>query len=222
MNKSNGSNRGSLVKSLTKNLARMTFLCIFLLLVLAMVISIGAGLWLHTWNAFTEEKLVAKVKIGELQEDSDGNPYFKATYTPVDNPSALSKFFLGEGATSDNSEMTAEQEQYYLNGDRLMVESEVIIFDNWATWLGFDTVYKMTRIRGEYTDLEKERNAERSIYDLNGGIDPVWETLEYNQESMDFLVNSVYGSSASQSARRSEKEWGLYMTEDGLIIKSLD
>ncbi len=183
-----------------------------------MVITVAFGLWLQTYKAFTQEKLVAVVKTTAIKEDDHKNPYFKIVYTPIDEPSALSRIFVKNNDKA--KEAINERVEYYINGDRFMVESEVVKFQNWATLLGFKTIYKVTRIRGEYTDIDKEKDGKRSIFDINGGIDPGWETLEYNQESLSGLVESIYGSSASQSARPQEKSWGLYMTEDGLIMKS--
>lgn len=211
----------SFITVLIGTIARLTFVCLFLLLTIAMILTVGTGLWLKTYKAFTQEKLVAVIDVDEKKEDDDGNPYFKITYTPVDNQSALTQFILGEDENKDEEQID-EREEYYIYGDRFMVEAEVVNFSNWADFLGFKTIYKVTRIRGEYNDIEDEKNETRSIYDINGGMDSIWETLEYNQESLKPLVDSVYGSSASQSARRSKASWGIYMTEDGLIMKKYD
>lgn len=211
---------------------QLALTCIFLILLLAMVTSIGLGLWMQTYKAFTEEVLVAVVEAEERKIDSDDLPYFKITYTPTENPSGLTKIFVGKedgedtvnnnGKDSNPKELIEQREEYYIYGDRFMIESEVVNFSDWANILGFKTMYKITRIRGEYTDLELEQNSKRSVYDINGGIDPVWETLEYNQDTLKPFVDGVYGSSVSQSSRKNSVRWNIYMTEDGLIMKQSD
>lgn len=210
--------RESLVTTLLRTIARLILFIIILAFILLIVSLVGTGLWLHTYKAFTKEKLVAVVKAERLKTDSEDNPYFKVTYTPVKNPSAFTKIFV-KGDNDSNNELIDEREEYTIYGDRFMVESEVVNFDDWANLLGFETIYKITRVRGEYTDVEEEKDGKISVFDINGGIDPVWETLEYNQEKFDFIVEGVYGSSVSQSARDETVSWGVYMTEDGLIMK---
>jgi len=199
---------------------RLAVISTFLLLLLVMITSVGLGLWIQTYKAFTQETLVAVVEAGERKIDAEDLPYFKITYTPVENPSGLTKIFVDEEDTSDK-ELIEKREQYYIYGDRFMIESQVINFGDWANILGFKTIYKITRIRGEYTNLELEQNGKRSVYDVNGGMDPFWETLEYNQEILTPFIDGVYGSSVSQSSRKDPARWGIYMTEDGIIMKTL-
>jgi hypothetical protein len=194
--------------------------CVVLIILLGSVVTIGTGLWLKTYKAFTKEKLVAVVDAEELQTDDDGNPYFKIKYTPVKTESALTEILVKDDEEAKIEEQVEKREEYYIHGDRFVVEAEVINFADWANLLGIETVYKMTRISGQYKDIELEKNAKRSAYELEGGADPVWETLEYNQEKLSPVVDGVYGSAVIQSARNNEKTWGIYMTEDGLIMKS--
>jgi hypothetical protein len=211
----------TLVGSLLNTIARLGLIIVLLMLIIVFIVGIGSGLWLQTYKALTQEKLVAVVEVEELKEDSDGYPYFKMTYTPVENPSALTKALVKDRGGSDEKQVD-KTEEYYIHGDRFMVEAEVINFGDWANILGFKTVYKVTRIQGSYSDTDQEKTGKRSVYDVNGGIDPVWETLEYNQEILRPFVQGVYGSAVTQGARREEARWGIYMTEDGLIMEKLD
>jgi hypothetical protein len=202
-------------------MAKLIGILFFIILILFVISSVGIGLWLQTYKALTAEKLVAYVVTEELKKDDTEAPYFQITYTPVETTSALTKVFVKDSDPQDK-ELLDKRQELYLYGDRFMIESEVINFQDWANILGFKTIYKISRIRGEYTDIEQEQNGKRSVIDLDGGIDPVWQSLEYNQEQFSSIVESVYGSSASQGVRRNSVKWGIYMTEDGLIIRKVD
>ncbi|MBN2100632.1 hypothetical protein JW710_01930 [Candidatus Dojkabacteria bacterium] len=210
--------RESLVSSLLTTIARLLVICFILIVILVAVIAGASGIWLHTYNTFTTENLVAIVEAEEIKYDNDDNPYFKITYTPIERPSAFTRIFVRDEEDEDKKMLT-EREEFFIHGDRFMVEAHVVNFEDWANLLGFKTIYKVSRIRGEYNSTEKERSGKRSVYDMNGGMDPVWETMEYNQEILDFLIDGVYVSGVSQSARKEEATWGIYMTEDGLIMK---
>jgi hypothetical protein len=213
--------RNSLVGSLLNTITRLSIIIVVLLLIIGVIISAATGLWLQTYKVFTQEKLVAVIESQELKKDSEGYPYFEIIYTPVENPSAFTKFLVRDSEGSDKKKLQKTQ-RYDIHGDRFVVEAEVINFDDLATLLGFKTIYKVTRIKGDYSDTEQAQSGRRSIYDINGGIDPVWQTLEYNQEILHPYVDGVYGSAVTQGARHEEATWGLYMTEDGLIMKKLE
>jgi hypothetical protein len=218
--KHNRKSRG-LVGSLLNTIANLSLVIVILLAVIAVIIGVGSGIWLQTYKAFTQEKLIATVEAEELKTDADDYPYFKITYTPVDNPSALTKLLVRDSEGSSEKEVE-NSEEYYIHGDRFVIEAEVINFGNLSNLLGFKTIYKVTRIKGDYSDTQTAQNGRKSIYDVNGGIDPVWETLEYNQEILQPFVDGVYGSAVTQGARRQESKWEIYMTEDGLIMKNAD
>jgi hypothetical protein len=213
--------RQSFASMLLGRIARMAIIISILILIIVFIIIISTGLWFHTYNVFTEEKLVAILETQELKTNQENYPYFEAVYTPVENPSALTKMLVRDSKGSTKEEIHL-REDYFIHGDRIAIEAEVVNFGDWANLLGFKTIYKVTRIEGEYSDVKQAQEGRQSIYDINGGIDPVWETLEYNQEIMHPYIDGVYGSSVSQGARNAKTRWGIYITEDGLIMKKLD
>jgi hypothetical protein len=98
----------------------------------------------------------------------------------------------------------------------------MIKWNDWATLIGLDTIYKVSRLKGEYSDIELERDAERSVYDLNGGIDSGWKNLQKNESKLSFVVDSVYTSAAKKFIEDEEVTWGLYITEDGFILDRME
>lgn len=206
-------------KSFYKLTISLVLIISALVIILILVVSSFTTIWLHTYKAFTKEKLVAQITVSEQFTDEDGFDTFNIVYRPVDDESALVRLLTNEGGSSGFE----EKSEYMFLGDEFEVGGQVIKFNNWVTLLGFDTIYKVTKIEGDFTDVEQARNApERSIEELNGGVDPQWKYLQENEENLDFLVDTVYGSSASKFILREEKIYRLYITEDGFILDELD
>src|SRR5450755_935672 len=70
-------------------------------------------------------------------------------------------------------------QRYALRGDDWQVDARVLKWHGAANVLGFDTAYRLERIAGRYTDIDRERKGERTVYALNPPrrID-VWALLQ--------------------------------------------
>ena len=208
------------ISPMTKLLRALSLAVIILLFLLVFAIIFGFSFWLNTYKAFTKETPVAKITVSPLAGDPAKDPKFKLEYTEIPRQTAFTQIFNGD-ETPDASSATYE---YDINGDRFAVEAEVVVLDNWAylfnpgRLIGTDMVYKMSRIKGDYSDLKLARSGPYSVYDLNGGVDDFWKWMELNQEKLPF-VKSVHGSAVIEFVRDKESEWSVYMTEDGLGLR---
>ncbi len=206
-------------KNFLKTTGCLLIAVIFLIGLLIFVSTGFTALWLHTYKVFTKEKLVAEITVSEQKKDDSGDMYFDLSYRPVEDKSALVAVFNKDNSTS--SPFGGSQD-FKVYGDEFEVTGQVIKFSNFATLLGFDTIYKVTRLSGNYTDTSEALSTEhRSIFDINGGTDEGWKYMQKNEDKLGFLVETVYGSSASKFVQDKEQTYGLYITEDGFILERL-
>ena len=54
-----------------------------------------------------------------------------------------------------------------LKGDEWQLDARVVTWHPPATILGLDPIYQLERLSGRYSDIERERNEERTVYQLN-------------------------------------------------------
>lgn len=193
---------------------------IILLFLLVFTIVFGFSLWLNMYKAFTKETPVAKITVSGLEGLSENGPNFTLEYTEVPTQTAFTQIFNG----NETPNISAATYEYEMKGDRFSIEAEVVVLDNWAYLfnptriIGTDMIYKITRVKGEYSDIDLAKTGPYTVYDLNGGINDFWKWMEMNQEFLPF-VKSVHGSAVIEFVRDEESEWTVYMTEDGLGIK---
>jgi len=208
----------SLIKSLLKVILALVLIIVLLVSCTFGIITFGFSLWLHTYNVFTQKKLIAEVTTTKLQDDN-GVPYFDVTYKEVRQKTALEYIFSSDEDSALQYEESITEKVY---GDRVELSAEMVRWNDWVTFLGFDTVYKVSRLEGDYSDTKLEKTEEHSVYDLNGGIDSFWKTLQKQEKTLSFLVDSVYTSAALKFVEDEEITWGLYITEDGLLLDRID
>lgn len=204
----------SYIKSLLKTIVILIAIISILLLCIITITFSAFSIWIHTYKAFTQKTLVAEITATEKMTN-EGVPYAEVTYKEVDSKTAFERIFYQD--ETDNTQYKGEQ-KFTIYGDKLEVSADVVKWNDWGTLIGLDTVYKVTRINGEYLDTEMERTAKRSVFDLNGGTDSLWLFLEKNQKKISFVADSVYTSSASNSFQDEELKWNLYVTEDGFYL----
>ena len=210
--------QSSLMKKMTKVILTLSLIIVFLVTILFGVVIFGFSFWLRTYRAFTKKKLVAEITTSALMYEED-IPYSEITIKQIDSQSALISMI----SRRDDSEGNYDEDvQFRGYGDRFEVGGEVVKWNDWLNIVGLDTIYKFSRLEGDYSDIVFERTAEHSAYDMNGGIDSFWRTLQRNEEKYSFLVDTVYSSAALKFVEDEEVVWGLYITEDGFLLDRID
>ena len=141
-----------------------------LVLVAAALAFLAIASNLHTYSRLTYEQPIATLEFERISEQR-----YRATLTR--RPS---------GETSELS----------LAGDDWQLDARVLKWRGWATLLGLDARYRLERISGRYRDIEQERHASRSVYELGEarGID-LWALAQAQPRWLPF-VDAIYGSAA--------------------------
>jgi len=89
------------------------------------------------------------------------------------------------------------ERRFILKGDQWQLDARIVKWPGlFATW-GMKPGYRLDRISGRYYSLEKERNAERTVYSMSKNQNPLdlWSWVQKYDNSLPF-VDAVYGSAA--------------------------
>ncbi len=112
-------------------------------------------------------------------------------------------------------------QRFALRGDDWQVDARVLKWHGAASVLGFDTAYRLERIGGRYVDIDRERDAARTVYELNPPrrVD-AWTLLRRFHPYVPW-VDTLYGSAAfmpmSDGARYEVK-----VSQSGLVARPLN
>jgi len=156
----------------------------------ALVIAIAMNL--YTYQILEQEQPVAKVRFEAL-----GPQYYRV-------------YLLPESGSSRVLE---------LRGDQWQIDARVLKWTGLANLLGMKTAYRLERLSGRYRDVQQERQAVRTVYQLDNdkGVD-LWELVRKSERKLPWL-DAVYGSAAYMPM----VDKGLYqvtISSSGLVVRA--
>lgn len=139
---------------------------VFLLSALS-VWMLGAGL--RTYQRLTHEQVAGEILLTRL-----GDRYFQATVTSPTN----------------------DTQTFDLRGDEWQIDARVLKWKGLANLAGFDTVYRLERLGGRYTDITSERTAPRTVYEFHPArrIDP-WDLARRYKNYVPW-IDALFGNAA--------------------------
>jgi hypothetical protein len=152
------------------------------------------GFFLRSYHAFTYERPVSEIICEPLDEAGKASRITLIQY----NPRISSQFLV--------------------RGDQWVIEGDILKWDDWLHFLGLETRYRLTRLRGRYIMTEQETHETPTVYPLvRDENDPFWRYLyEYGQR-MPF-ISTVYGSAVFQFAA-GRKSYLLYVSSSGFVVR---
>lgn len=202
---------------MTKIILSLSLTVVFLIACIVSLTLIFFGAWLHTYNALTKETVVAEVVMHPMKTDEEGT-YIKIELTPLVQQSALTTLVNPGAAETDDVD---EKTEYKLYGDSVAIGGPIVKFHDSLILLNFDTIFKLARVRGFYEmDLEMEKNRTVfSAYDLNGGFDDTWWTINDNEGDWPYnwFIDRVQFSVPQEPGFRygKPKMYEIVVTKDG-------
>lgn len=116
---------------------------------------------------------------------------------------------------------SGRETRYELKGDQWQLDARFLKWKGSLARWGLKPGYRMDRLGGRYYSLEKERNAERTVYDLNGShsnID-VWQWINALEDMPG--IDAVYGS-ATFVPMADGALYEVRVTTSGLIARPLN
>jgi hypothetical protein len=89
---------------------------------------------------------------------------------------------------------SSKVQDYELLGDEWQVDARLLKWKGLASLLGFDTVYRLERISGRYTDVAQEKTAPRTVHALAvpDTVD-VWDLARRGRDWTPW-IDALYGS----------------------------
>jgi len=114
---------------------------------------------------------------------------------------------------------TGERPQSYaISGDEWQIDARLLKWGPLATLIGFDTVYRLDRLSGRYTDLAEERAARRTVYGLaeRTSVD-FWQLVRQYHDYLP-LADALYGSAAYVPMAEGA-EYRVSVSASGLVVR---
>lgn len=173
--------------------------CGLLLILLALAVGLLA-FSMHRYLQLFNDRPVAAIELRQ-----QGPQHFRATVVTVDD----------EG-------QPARMAHYSMRGDAWMMEARVLRWRLPAALAGVPSLYRLERIAGRYEDIEHERNAERSAYELAPAPGPDMFSLKREYPRWMPFVDAQYGSATWMPMFDGARYVVLFNDRGGLLARPAD
>ena len=112
----------------------------------------------------------------------------------------------------------ARAQSYEILGDEWQIDARLLKWRPIATIAGFDTVYRLERLSGRYSDLAEERTAKRTVHGLaeRAPVD-FWVFLRRYNDYLPF-GDALYGSAAFVPMAEGA-EYTVTVSSTGLVVR---
>lgn len=179
---------------LTQNTFR---LLVILLWILASATTLFFAAFIQSYKSFTKKELAALVRC-----------------VPVDNyrdAMQMELTFVKNGRMADSAEFT-------LTGDQWAIEGNILKWKDWLNFAGLHTMYKLTRVRGRFVNIQDEVSRSPSVYSLvEEEEEPRWRWLYKYGHKLPF-VTAVYGNTVFTYPSK-ETVYEIYVTTSGFMAQ---
>lgn len=125
------------------------------------------------WDAYTYHELLEETSVATISFEKLDEQHFQAILVN------------GDG----------KEERYELKGDQWQLDARIFKWSPNFAKLGMKPGYRLDRLSGRYYSLEKERHAERTVYQLNPSRTSVdiWRWIKLIDSNVRWL-DALYGS----------------------------
>ena len=168
----------------------LLMLCSALVLALGVAAALAAAS-LRTYSRLTHEQEAARVALRQL---------------------APQRYWVSVRPKS------APQQSFEVLGDEWQIDARLLKWRPMASIAGFDTVYRLERLSGRYSDLAEERAAKRTVHGLaeRGPVD-FWDLLRRYHAYLP-LADALYGSAAFVPMADGA-EYVVTVSSTGLVVR---
>jgi len=163
-----------------------------LLLLSLAALLFAIALNLYTYQVLTQEQAVAEVRFEAL-----GPQYYRMYLLPEKDTPAVVE----------------------LRGDEWQIDSRVLKWHGLANLVGMKTAYRLERVSGRYRDVRQERQAVRTVHDLEygRGLD-LWALAQKHNQRIPW-VDAIYGS-AAYMPMVDKARYRISMSTSGLVVRA--
>ena len=113
-----------------------------------------------------------------------------------------------------------EQKAFYLYGDQLYIDAQILKWKSTANLIGLQTYYELDRIGGRYLQLADEQEKPRSLYSLKTEKSIDLYSLAEDQQWMNPLIDTSYGSATFIDIGE-PAVWELRVSTSGLLVRKV-
>ena len=156
--------------------------------ILIVMLACIAAFIFQAYAALTRETVVAEVIMSPMATDESGATYIDIQYTPYDIQPAMYTAFDTIFNRQQGAPKPDETQFYRVYGDTVAIRGPFMALQNFWRILGFDNVYKLALIEGEYR-LRNSSGSEGSEFYINGGFEEFW--WDRNDREADMPFNMI-------------------------------
>jgi hypothetical protein len=169
--------------------------------------ALGAATGLLGLNFLTYHRLTHEQQVAEVTFHQTGPSAFVADMKLPDGKSQVCE--LPNGTSGECA----------ILGDQWQLDARVLKWKPWANIAGLDASYRLERMSGRYTDIDAERSAPRSVYQLhkNPGMD-LFATLKQKYVQRVPVLDAHYGN-ATYIPMAEGATYTVTMSQDSLIAR---
>jgi len=114
-----------------------------------------------------------------------------------------------------------EQKAFYLYGDQLYIDAQILKWKSAANLVGLQTYYELDRIGGRYLQLSDETEKPRSLFSLKTNKPVDLYSMVEEQKWMNPLIDTSYGSATFIDVSEPAM-WELKVSTTGLLVRKID
>jgi hypothetical protein len=113
------------------------------------------------------------------------------------------------------------QQQFALGGDEWQLDARVLKWRAFVNLIGFDSAFRLERIGGRYTDVDRERSAPRTVFKLarDERID-LWSLARASKQWLPWL-DTYYGS-ATYMPMADGAAYEVTVSQTGMLARPLN
>jgi len=169
--------------------------------------ALGAASGLLGLNFLTYQRLTHEQQVAEVTFRQTGPSAYVAEMKLPDGSKQVCE--RADGVTGDCA----------ILGDQWQLDARVLKWKPWANIAGMDASYRLERMAGRYADINAERSAPRTVYELhkNPGID-LFNALN-NQYVKQLPVLDAHYGNATYIPMADGATYYVTMTQDSLIAR---
>ncbi len=132
--------------------------------------------------------------------------------------------FIAIGSSQYSARLMREEQTdrlFELDGDEWQIDARVISWSAPATILGLEPVYELERISGRYSDIERERTENRTVFSLvDKGVVDLW-SLAREYPALMPGVDAYYGT-ATYVPMADGARYEVSLSRDALIARPVN
>lgn len=155
--------------------------------ILIFLLGCMAAFIFQAYSALTRETVVAEVIMSPMATDENGATYIDIQFTPYDVQPAMYTALDSIFNRQRGEPQLEETQMYRVYGDTVAIRGPFMALQNFWRILGFDNVYKLALIEGEYR-LRNSSGNEGSEYFINGGFEEFWWDRNDREADMPFSM----------------------------------